>query len=152
VTGLTHDERGYPQATDLKVHDDLVRRLCDKIRLNAKDIMITEDFELEDAEILVVCYGAPSRSAKRAVRDARKEGIKVGMLRLVTIWPFPEERIAELGRRIPNILVPEVNYGQIVYEVERCAKGSEVKLLPKLGGEMHTPDLILEAIREVTRK
>lgn len=149
ITGLTHDEKGYPKINAV-TQEKLVRRLCDKIRKNADDIVITEDYMLDDADIVIVAYGTVSRSAKRAVRIARKQGLKVGLLKLVTIWPFAEKKIKELANRVKLFVVAEINYGQIVYEVERCVAGkAEVILSPKLGGELHRPEEILDAIPEV---
>lgn len=148
VTGLTHDERGYP-AMNAEAQDRLVRRLVDKIRLNKKDIIKYEEVDTRDADVIVCAYGITARIARRAVQQARKEGIRAGLLRPITIWPFPEERIRELARKAKAFIVPEINYGQIVFEVERCA-GSKAKtvLVPNMGGSVHKPETILEAIRE----
>lgn len=150
ITGLTHDEKGYPKINAV-AQDALVRRICDKIRHNVDDIVITDDYMLEDADTVIVAFGTVSRSAKRAVKEARKRGVKAGLLRLVTIWPFAEKKIRELADQVHTFIVAEINYGQIVYEVERCAGGkAEVKLVSKLGGELHKPEEILAAIPEVT--
>ncbi len=148
VTGLTHDERGYPVMT-AEAQDKLVRRLVDKIRLNKKHILRMEEVGLDDAEIVVCAYGITSRVAKRAVQLARQEGIRAGLLRLIVVWPFPEERVRELAAQAGAFIVPEINYGQIVLEVERCAAGrARSILLPHMGGGVHHPETILEAIRE----
>jgi 2-oxoglutarate ferredoxin oxidoreductase subunit alpha len=102
---------------------------------------------LEDAEIAVVAYGIESRAALSAVRKARADGIKAGLLRLVTLWPFPEESVAEIAKNVKTLVVPEMNYGQLVREVERAAKATPVAFLPKLGEEPHRPEEILEAIK-----
>jgi 2-oxoglutarate/2-oxoacid ferredoxin oxidoreductase subunit alpha len=148
VTGLTHDERGYPAMT-AEAQDRLVRRLVDKIRLNKKDIIKYEEASTKDAEVIVFAYGITARIARRAVQQARDEGIRAGLLRPITIWPFPEERVRELARQAKAFVVPEINYGQIVFEVERCA-GNKAKtvLVPHMGGAVHQPQTILEAIRE----
>jgi len=151
VTGLTHDERGYPQTDNPKMQFELVQRLCEKIRKNASKIIRTDEFMLEDAEIAVVAYGIPSRSSLSAVKKAREAGIKAGLLRLVTVWPFPEKQIKELASRVKAMVVPEMNYGQIVREVERAAKETPVHFLPKLGGDPHEPSEILEVIRRVAK-
>ncbi len=146
VTGLTHDERGYP-VLNAKTQRRLVGRLVDKVRRNAKDILRYEEVLTEDAEVLVVAYGSVARSAREAIREARARGIRAGMLRPITIWPFPTDRVRALSRRVRTILVPEVNFGQVVYEVDRCAQGrARVHLLPLLGGEIHTPEAILAAL------
>ena len=147
VTGLTHDERGYPQTDNPKVQFELVKRFCEKIRKNADKIIRVNEFMLEDAEIAVIAYGIPSRSSLNAVKKAREAGIKAGLLRLLTVWPFPEKQIEELANRVKAIVVPEMNCGQIVKEVKRVAKETPVHFLPKLGGDPHKPSEILEAIR-----
>lgn len=148
TTGLTHDERGFP-VMSAEAHEKLINRLCDKIQKNKSDIIEFEESYLTDAEIIIVTYGIPARSAKRAVRMAREEGIKVGMLRLITVWPFCDEKIFELAKKTKALIVPEINAGQIVREVERSAYGrSKVISIPKLA-EIHTPHEILKIIREV---
>jgi 2-oxoglutarate ferredoxin oxidoreductase subunit alpha len=151
VTGLTHDERGYPVMT-AEAQDRLVRRLVDKIRLNRNDIIKYKEFQVEDADIIVCAYGISVRIAQLAVRMARDEGIRAGLLQLITIWPFAEQRIRELSLQAKAFVVPEINYGQIVLEVERCA-GDRAKaiLVPHMGGSVHSPQTILEAIREATQ-
>jgi 2-oxoglutarate ferredoxin oxidoreductase subunit alpha len=151
VTGLTHDERGYPTMT-AEAQDRLVRRLVDKIRLNKKDIIKYEEISIEDAEIIVFAYGITARIARRAVQQARDEGIRAGLLRPITIWPFPEERVRELSRQAKAFVVPEINYGQVVFEVERCAGGkAKTILVSHMGGAVHLPQTILEAIKEAVK-
>lgn len=147
VTGLTHDERGYP-GTDAETQERLVYRLIEKIRRNKDDIIRLEESGLEDAEVVVCSYGISARTALWPVDLARREGIRVGTLRLITVWPFPEERIRQLARKVKGFIVPELNYGQIVLEVERCAAGqARVILVPHAGGDIHDPQKVLEAIR-----
>jgi 2-oxoglutarate ferredoxin oxidoreductase subunit alpha len=150
VTGLTHDERGYPVMT-AEAHQKLVRRLADKIRVNRKDIIRYEEVGIEDADVVVCAYGITARVARSAVQMARDEGIRAGMLRLITIWPFAEDRVRELAKRTKAFVVPEINYGQIVLEVERCAAGKKTVLVPHMGGGMHQPQDILAAIREAAK-
>jgi len=147
MTGLTHDERGYP-ALNPQTHDKLVNRLVDKVRLNAADIEMYEDFATDDAETIVVSFGCTARSARHAVLEARNAGEKVGFLRLITIWPFPESRIRELIEigNVKRFVVPEVNLGQLRREVERLTN-LPVLRLNHAGGLMPTPDQILELIR-----
>ena len=148
VTGLTHDERGYPVMT-VEAQDGLVRRLVDKIRVNKSDIIRYREVQVEDADIVVCAYGITARIAQMAVKTAREEGIRAGLLQLITVWPFAEERIRELSQQARAFVVPEINYGQIVLEVERCAGGrARAVLVPHMGGEVHSPDTILQAIRE----
>lgn len=148
VTGLTHDERGYP-VLDVETQEKLIRRINDKIRKNRDKIIILEEYMLDDAEIAILSFGSVSRAAKGAVNRAREKGIKAGLLRLVTIWPFPEERIEALANQVKTIIVPEINYGQITREVERTAHGkTNVKGLFKMGGAMHNPQEILSEIEK----
>lgn len=148
TTGLTHDEKGYPDIS-AECQEPLVRRLCDKIRSNTEEIIQIEENNVDDAEIIVVAYGTPSRSAKRAVTLARKEGIKAGILRLITVWPFPEKRVRKLALQATSFVVPEINYGQIALEIERCAAGNaNTYCVAKMGGELHSPEEILKAIRK----
>jgi len=146
ATGLTHDESGRPTSS-AKTQQRLVQRLCDKIRKNADRIIKTERTMLEDAEVAVVAYGITSRSALSAVRRARETGIKAGLLRLVTLWPFPDQQVSQVAKKVDAIVVLEMNYGQIVREVERAAKETPVTFLPKLGEEPHRPAEILQVIR-----
>lgn len=147
-TGLTHDERGYPNMSP-EVHQALVNRLVNKICINAGDLISLDEHYLEDARILVIAYGCTARSARRAVRDARESGIPVGLLRLVSVWPFPEDRIRELSSRINTFIVAEMNLGQIYWEVQRCSKGL-VNGVFHAGGSMIPPGAILQAIQEAS--
>ena len=150
TTGLTHDEKGYP-AMNAEAHERLVKRLCDKILKNKSDIIEYEEIYTEDVDIVVITYGIPARSALRAVKDARKEGIKAGLLRLITVWPFYEEKVTELARKTRALIVPESNNGQIVREVERSARG-KTKVIPiRKFAELHTPQEILKVIKEVSK-
>jgi len=151
ATGLTHNEKGEPQTVSIEEQTKLVKRLCDKIRKNADKIIKVEEVMLEDAEVAVIAYGISSRAALSAVRKARKEGIKAGMLRLITIWPFPEKLVAKIAKQVKVIVVPEMNYGQIVREVERAAKTTPVFLLSKLGEEPHRPSEIVETVRRILK-
>ncbi len=149
VTGLTHDERGYPVTTDPAVQEKLVHRLIEKIRANRADIIRVETDGLEEAEVVVVGYGVTARVAMWPIEMARAEGIRVGWLKLVTVWPFAEDLIRQLARRVRAFVVPELNYGQIALEVERCAGGqARTILVPHAGGEIHEPQVVLKAIRE----
>jgi 2-oxoglutarate ferredoxin oxidoreductase subunit alpha len=149
VDSLTHDERGYPVMT-AECQAKLVRRLCDKIRNYRFEIYDNEERNLEDAEVVVLSYGISARIAMRAIYLARERGIRVGLLRLKTVWPFPEERIRGLARRVKGFVVPEINLGQMVREVERCVPDHcRVALVPHAGGGLHHPEEILEAIVSV---
>lgn len=151
TTGLTHDERGYP-VINAECQDVCVRHLVDKITTNADKIIRTEEEEIDTAEIIVISYGITSRVTTKAVQQARKAGIKVGTIRLITVWPFPEKRIKELAKKVKAFVVPEINYGQIVLEVERCAGGQAPAILvPHCGGGVHDPDDIFSAIKEAAK-
>lgn len=146
VTGLTHDERGYPAMT-VPAQEKLLSRLINKIKSNADKIIDFREDQVEGADIVVVTYGITSRTAIPAIEQARKEGYKVGHLRLVVVWPFPEKYIRELAKKVKAFVVPELNYGQIVLEVERCAAGkADVSLVPHCGGSVHDPKDIYKAI------
>jgi 2-oxoglutarate ferredoxin oxidoreductase subunit alpha len=149
VTGLTHDERGYPVITP-EAQENLVSRLVNKIRKNAKNIIDYDEIMLEDADIAVIAYGSVARCAIEAVRRAREKGINAGLLRPKTIWPFPERVVKKLAEYVKVFIVPEVNYGQIAFEVERHSIfHAQTYLLPKMGGSIHKPEEILKAIKEM---
>ena len=145
ITGSTHKESGIRDVETKETHDILVTRLCKKIIDNQDQISRYEEIYMEDAEVVVVSYGATSRPAKGALLRARSEGKKVGMLRLVTIWPFPENKLTELDTKVKKVFVPEMNLGQLSREVERFVS-CEVIPVPKIGGIAHTIDEIYSAI------
>ncbi len=150
-TGLTHDERGYPEI-NAECQRVAIPRLLNKIKNNADEIIRIEENETDKADVIVVSYGITSRVAVKAVQQAKKEGIKVGTLRLVTVWPFPEQRIRELAEQVQAFVVPEINAGQMVLEVERCARGqASVTHVPHYGGWVHDPKDILNAIQEAVK-
>jgi 2-oxoglutarate ferredoxin oxidoreductase subunit alpha len=152
VTGLTHDEQGYPDTVSVETQQRLVERLVDKIRRNRDDIIEIVEDEVEEADVIVVAYGISARTAARPVRIAREMGLRVGLVKLVTVWPFAEERIRELACHAKAFIVPEINLGQIALEVERCAGGkARTVLVPHAGGGLHRPDDILEAITSAAR-
>ncbi len=147
VTGLIHDQSGGP-TTDADKSERLVNRLNNKIMDHLDQITMTESLMTEDAEITVFAYGATARSAKGAVKKAREMGIKAGLFRPITIWPFPAKETAALCARSGVIIVPELNLGQLIGEVERVA-GHDIKVkgINRVRGEMISPDEILEAIK-----
>jgi len=148
VTGLTHDERGYPDTDNVETQQRLIERLISKIRANRGDIIELWEDQVEGAEVVVVAYGISARTAALPVRMAREAGLRVGLLKLVTVWPFAEDRIRDLAPKVRAFVVPEINMGQIALEVERCAGGrAETILVPHAGGGLHHPDDILDAIR-----
>ena len=148
ATGLTHDERGYPSDRE-DIQIDLITRLNNKIIQNADKIIDVERVELDDAKIGVIAYGTPSRSAKRAIKDARKEGIKAGLLRLKTVWPFPEEQVAQLASEVDHIIVAEQNLGQVYHMVRSAAAPTPVHLMTKPAGMPQLPHEILGKLREI---
>jgi 2-oxoglutarate ferredoxin oxidoreductase subunit alpha len=151
ATGLTHDEKGAPQTVSVEEQNKLVQRLCSKIRRNIDDIVRVEEVMLDDADVAVIAYGIASRAALSAVRKAREQGIKAGLLRLITLWPFPENQVAKAAAQAKAIIVPEMNCGQLVREVERSAKTTPVSLLSKLGEEPHRPIEIIDAMMRVAQ-
>jgi 2-oxoglutarate ferredoxin oxidoreductase subunit alpha len=151
VTGLTHDERGYPSMT-VNAQDRLVRRLSEKINRDAENLVHCDEQGTEDAEVVVVSYGITSRVAQRAIGLARQKGVRVGKLRLINVWPFPAKKIRALAGRVKAFVVPELNLGQMVREVERAAAGkAPVVSVTHAGGGVHRPEAILDAIMEVAR-
>ncbi len=151
MTGLTHDEKGRP-AINPEAQDPLLKRLLDKVNKHASDIVKYEERQTDDADVIVIAYGITSRSAGRAVEMARSEGIKAGLFRLITAWPFPEERVRELADNAAGIVVPEINYGQMVREVERVVCGrAPVAAVTYSPGELPDPTATLVGIREVAK-
>ena len=151
TTGLTHDERGYP-VMSVECQQLCVSRLVEKIRGSADEIVRFEDTDTEGAEVVVVAYGITARVARMGIELARRKGVKVGFLRLIAVWPFPEKRVRDLARRVKAFVVPEINLGQIVLEVERCAGGGAAAIaVPHAGGSVHDPETIVEAIVRAAR-
>jgi 2-oxoglutarate/2-oxoacid ferredoxin oxidoreductase subunit alpha len=151
VTGLTHDEHGYPNMTP-PTQDKLIRRLQSKVREAAHRITLLEEEGLDHADVVVVSYGITSRVAQRAIEMARQRGLRVGKLRLITCWPFPEERIRTLAARVKALVVPELNLGQMVREVERASGGlARTFGVSHAGGSVHHPEDILRVIVEASR-
>jgi len=148
VTGLTHDEKGYPVMT-VEAQTEMMGRLVGKIRSNLDRIIQTEAYRLDDAEIVIVSYGVSSRTSLSAVDEAREQGYKVGLLKLVTVWPFPEAQIRKLAERVKGFVTVEINLGQIHLEVERCACGkAPAFLVGHPGGTIITPESVIERIKE----
>ncbi|TET90986.1 MAG: 2-oxoacid:acceptor oxidoreductase subunit alpha [Methanomassiliicoccales archaeon] len=151
MTGLTHDEKGRP-AISAEAEGPLLKRLLDKVSAYASDIVRYEERDTDDADVIVISYGITSRCANRAVELARKEGIEAGLFRLITAWPFPVDRVRELSEGAKGMIVPEINYGQMVLEVERVVCGrAPVKGVTYVPGTLPDPDATLKAIREVAK-
>ena len=143
-----HSEKGFP-ISDAKEIDHFIRRLHDKIQKNIKDILLHAEDSLEDADIVLIAYGSVARAAERTVKLAREKGIKAGLLKLLTIWPFPEEKIGQLSEKVDLMIVPEMNLGQMVLEVERCSHGKcRVTPYNRVDGELINPMEILAKIQE----
>ena len=147
ITGLHHDERGYPTERQDEV-EPWLERIFRKIERGLSDILLYDSDGVEDAETLVVAYGATARSARHAVELARGRGRKVGLLKLKTIWPFPEEVVEQAAERLHHVVVPEMNMGQLVLEVERVVGRHKVRRVNRADGEMIQPAQILAAIEE----
>jgi len=149
VTGLNHGPDGFPVNASPRIHTDEMR-LMRKVEANRKDIIRYEEFLTEDADVVVFGYGISGRSARTAVESARAEGVKAGLFRPLTIWPFPEEEVSAIASRVKRIVVPELSLGQIIFEVERCAKGRcRVEGIYRVDGDPITPAQILEKVKEV---
>ncbi len=148
VTGLTHDEKGYP-VMSVEAQTQMMDRIVGKIRNNLDDIIQTESYRLDDAEYVVVSYGISARTGFAAVDEARRLGIKAGMLRLITIWPFPEALIRRLAQKVKGFVTVEINLGQIHLEVERCAGGDAPAVLAgHPGGTIIPPDDVVKLLKE----
>ncbi len=148
MTGLTHDERGYPVMT-ADAQYEMMERLISKVRKNLDDIIRTESYRLDDAEIVIVSYGVSSRTCLAAVDEAREQGIKAGLLKLITVWPFPEDRIRNLAEKVKGFVTVEINLGQIHLEVERCAGGkAPAFLVGHPGGTIISPERVIRTLKE----
>jgi 2-oxoglutarate/2-oxoacid ferredoxin oxidoreductase subunit alpha len=150
MTGLTHNEKGYPDMT-VSGQARLLGRLIDKIKKNAVALTDVVEDQVDGAEAVVISYGITSRVAQKAVQAVRAKGRRVGSLRLRTAWPFPEHLIRDLATKVKAFIVPELNFGQMVREVERCAQGARVVSVPHAGGTVHDPAIIVQAITEALR-
>ena len=149
VTGLVHNEYGLP-TNNSQIAKKLITRLASKIEDNVDDIVTSESYRLEDAEIAIVAYGGTARSVKSAVNLAREKNIKDGMFRPITMWPFPEKQVLELSKQVKKIIVIEMNLGQYYLEVDRIAgKHTEVTKYGRVNGELITPNEILSVIEGV---
>lgn len=146
ITGLTHDERGYPDTNTPETHETLIKRICNKVLMNRDKICSVQSKNCEDADVVIISYGAPVRSVVEAVGKTDK---KVGYIKIDTPWPFPVEQIQELTANASDVLVVEMNLGQMYYEVDRVINDKNVHLLGKIGGLLPTPDEILDEIDKI---
>lgn len=149
VTGSTHDGFGFKKTGDGAINERLVRRLSKKITNRTDEIVEVDSYFLDDAEAVIIAYGFTARSAFRAAKKLKEEGEKVGLLRLKTIWPFAEKVIKEVTLRCGKVLVPEMNLGQAVREVERVACSAKVQSLTQTNGEPIFPQKIISAMKEL---
>ena len=152
VTGLIHDIRGFPTLRQDEIEPFLLR-LFRKISTHFDDIQIVESYQVDDADLVLIAYGCVARSAHRAMVEARAEGLKVGLMRLTTLWPFPRRFVEPLTKAKKTLLVPEMNMGQISREVKRVNQGmTTVLTLNKIDGTIIYPKEILAKIREEMKK
>jgi 2-oxoglutarate/2-oxoacid ferredoxin oxidoreductase subunit alpha len=149
ITGLNHGPDGFPVNASPRIHTDELR-LIRKVEASRKDIIRYEEFLLDDAEVAIFAYGVSGRSGKNAVEIARNQGIKAGLFRPLTIWPFPEDEVGALASRVKAIVVPELSLGQIILEVDRCAKGRcRIEGIYRVDGDPISPAQIIDKIKEV---
>lgn len=153
VTGLTHKSSGLPSTDSAEHHTELVERLCEKIRKNKQELQMVEELYMKDAEYAIVCYGITSRVALSAVRKLRRKRIKVGFIRLICAWPFPDEVLFKAGKQVKAMLVPEMNLGQMIHPISQAVKG-KCKVFPssRIGGQLHTPEEIVEDMLKILPK
>ena len=149
VTGLTHDIRGFPTSRPDEI-DPFIRRLFRKVSQNFADVQVGEFYQTDDADITIIAYGCVARSARRAAVDGRERGLKVGVLKMNTIWPFMRAQVEKVLRTSKVVIVPEMNMGQMSREVKRVNKGdAKVFTINKVDGKIITPQEILSRIKEV---
>ncbi len=146
VTGLTHDERGFP-TTDADLAGALITRIHRKVEVHAEEIIEVETFMLDDADIAIFAYGIVGRAAREAVQRARAAGVKAGLIRPITLWPFPSSSVAEVAEQVDTLIVSEMNLGQLIGEVERAAAGRvDVVGHLRADGEPITPTELLDVV------
>ncbi|MDT8420998.1 MAG: 2-oxoacid:acceptor oxidoreductase subunit alpha [Desulfuromonadales bacterium] len=151
VTGLNKAADGFPTTkadlVDFEERRQIAKVECEEARA---DIELNEEYLTEDAEVIILAYGSTARSARYAVNELRAEGVKAGMFRPITLWPFPEKRVAALANQVKAIVVPEMNLGQMIIEVERVVKGTcDVSGVNRVDGEPINPGQIMAQVKEV---
>jgi 2-oxoglutarate ferredoxin oxidoreductase subunit alpha len=153
IDGQLHDEYGNRAGHDVAVSARLVKRLCEKITGNSDKLLDVEELFLDDAEVVLVCFGSSSRPALEAVYNAREKGIKAGIFRLRVLFPFPSSRLGYILFNAKSVIIPEMNIGKLYTEVQRVV-GDSVKVvsIPKLGGELHAPEEIYEIIEKEVKE
>jgi len=147
-TGLHHDELGFP-TEEIETCRKLIDRLFRKVEEHKDEIESNEEYMLDDAEILLIGYGSASLAIKEAINRLRAEGVKVGMFRPITIWPSPEKRLEELGKKFDKVLVVELNQGQYYEEIQRCMGRKDIEKLTKTNGRPFSPQDIIDKVKEV---
>lgn len=149
VTGLFHDIDGFP-TNDNSIAFSQETRLMKKVDAHLNDILDWQEVDVEDADVVIVCYGGTTRAVLGAIEEGRKQGLKVGMFRPVTVWPFPEKRLEEISKKCKNVLVAEHNYGQMLLVARRAIKGNcPISFIGKVDGTTLTPTDILNKVKEV---
>jgi 2-oxoglutarate ferredoxin oxidoreductase subunit alpha len=148
VTGSTHDELGFRKTDDPEAHAKLVGRINKKILDHRKTVVETEDYFLEDSEMAVIAYGFTARTSLYVVKRLRKEGIRIGLLRLKTLWPFPEEAVVGLGKKVKKVVVPEMNLGQVAGELKKYCS-CEVIPIGQINGEVIRPETIMDVLQKI---
>lgn len=152
VTGLIHSPSGSP-STNPEVTEALIDRIMGKVNNNLDDIVDYEDFEIHEADTVVITFGCTARPVVQAIKSLRRDGYKVGMLRLKTLWPFAHKAIAQLPRSVKNLIVAEMNYGQLIETVKASSQGKHhVFSLNKYNGELITPDEVTNKVQEVMER
>ncbi|MDD2597029.1 MAG: 2-oxoacid:acceptor oxidoreductase subunit alpha [Candidatus Cloacimonetes bacterium] len=150
VTGLTHDAHGFPTNKSSEA-GEMMDRLRKKISYNIRDLVQIESHQMDDAKIAIFAAGITARAAKAAIAMARYEGIKVGLLRPLTIWPFPDDAVRKMLRDVETVIVPELNQGQLIHEIRRLTKDKsdgDVITIQRVNGQLITPNDILRKIKE----
>lgn len=148
TTGLFHTDGGRPNMSAANAQK-FMDRIMNKVEKHKDEIVDFEELHMEDAEYCIVSYGITARTSKAAVKRLREEGIKVGLLKVKTIWPSPDEKIVEISKKVKGILVAELNLGQYIHEVQRLAGSCPVKLCGRTDGEVFNPTQIVQMFKEV---
>lgn len=149
ITGLSHGKSGFPSTT-VDVVDTMQKRRRRKINRHLDQILKNHEYMLDDAEVAIIAIGSVGRSAIDAIDTAREQGIKVGLFRPLTLWPFPEKRVREIAENVNAIIVPEMNLGQLILEVQRVSEGkTKILGINKVGGQLIRPREIIEKLQEV---
>src|SRR6056297_613868 len=148
ITGLFHDETGFPDVSGENIQKN-IDRMYRKIENNLDDIQKDEEINIEDMDVLLLSVGTQARSAKMAIKKLNEENVKAGFLRPVTLWPFPGKRIEELGKKVDNIVVVEMNKGQLADEAKKYVDKEKIVSLNKLNSELISPDEIIEKVKGV---